>query len=100
MTDDEHVTANEEAATPQAAESIYIMEPALPVHLKELATPRLDPDWHAKMLVALAKQLTESNEFYRPLISAALELRDLRGVRASLIELLRTVHPYKMFSSR
>ena len=98
-TDDEHATADAQAA-PQAAESIYIMEPALPVHLKEVATPTLDPDWHAKMLEALAKQLTESNEFYRPLISAAQELRDLRAVRASLIELLRTVHPYKMFSSR
>jgi hypothetical protein len=99
MTPDEHETADAQAAA-QAPESIYIMEPALPVHLKESVAPSLDPDWHAKMLEALAKQLTESNEFYRPLISAAQELRDLRAVRASLIELLRTVHPYKMFSSR
>jgi hypothetical protein len=94
MADDGHVTPEARAAASQAVESIYIMEPALPAHLKNSA-PARDPDWHAKALEELAKQLNETNEFYRPLLGAAQELRDLRSVRAALIELLRTLNPYK-----
>jgi hypothetical protein len=92
MTDEGRVTPESQAAAPQAAESVCILEPILPAHLKDSAPD--DPDWDAKALEALAKQLTETNDFYHPLLDAARELRDLRSVRASLIELLRTVNPY------
>src|SRR5262245_35601357 len=71
--------------------SVCIPEPALPAHLKD--NVQGDPDWGAKVLEALAEQLTAANDFYHPLRSAAQELRDLRLVRGSLIELLRTVNP-------
>ena len=71
--------------------SVCIPEPALPAHLKD--NVQGDPDWGAKVLEALAEQLTAANDFYDPLRSAAQELRDLRIVRGSLIELLRTVNP-------
>jgi hypothetical protein len=89
MADEGPVMPEAQAA---AAETV-ILEPGLPAHLKESA-PDVDPDWNAKALEALAKQLTETNDFYHPLLDAARELRDLRSVRASLIELLRTVNPY------
>jgi hypothetical protein len=95
MADERRVTPEAQATT---AETV-IVEPSLPAHLKESA-PDVDPDWSAKALEALAKQLTETNDFYHPLFDAARELRDLRSVRASLIELLRTVNPYtKSYSS-
>jgi hypothetical protein len=86
------------AATSQTTETV-ILEPSLPADLKDGA-PDVDPDWHAKVLETLAKQLTETNDFYHPLFDAARELRDLRSVRASLIELLRTVNPYTKSYSR
>jgi hypothetical protein len=86
------------AGAPQAAETV-ILEPSLPADLKDGALD-VDPDWHAKVLEALAKQLSETNDFYHPLFDAARELRDLRSVRASLIELLRTVNPYTKSYSR
>ena len=95
MADERRMTWEAQADT---AETV-ILEPSLPAHLKESA-PDVDPDWNAKALEALAKQLTETNDFYYPLLDAARELRDLRSVRASLIELLRTVSPYtKSYSS-
>jgi hypothetical protein len=99
MTDEGRVTREAQAAAPQAADSVYIMEPTLPAHLKDSA-PAVDSDWNAKVLEALATQLTETNDFYRPLFDAARELRDLRSVRTSLIELLRTVNPYTKSYSR
>src|SRR5437016_1426770 len=93
------VTPESQAAAPQAAESVCILEPTLPAHLKGSA-PAVDPDWNAKALEALAKQLTETNDFYHPLFDAARELRDLRSVRTSLIELLRTMNPYTKSYSR
>ena len=97
MTDDGPATP--EAQAPQAVESIYIMEPALPAHLENSA-PTHYPDRSAKVLEALAQQLTESNDFYRPLLDAAQELRDLRGVQTCLIDLLRTYNPYTKSFSR
>jgi hypothetical protein len=82
-----------DAGTQAATTETVILEPSLPARLKDSA-PDADPDWHAKVLEALAKHLTETNDFYHPLLDAARELRDLRSVRASLIELLRTVSPY------
>ncbi len=60
------VTPESQAAAPQAAESVCVLEPTLPAHLKDSA-PAIDPDWNAKALEALAKQLTETNDFYHPL---------------------------------
>jgi hypothetical protein len=95
MADERRMTWEAQADT---AETV-ILEPSLPAHLKESAPDR-DPDWNANALEALAKQLTETNDFYHPLFDAARELRDLRSVRTSLIELLRTVNPYtKSYSS-
>jgi hypothetical protein len=92
--------ADEGRVTPKAqAADLCILDPTLPAHLKDSA-PDVDPDWNAKALEALAKQLTETNEFYHPLFDAARELRDLRSVRISLIELLRTVNPYTKSYSR
>ena len=99
MTDEERAAAEAQAAGQQAADSVYIMEPALPAHLKESAPTRY-PDRSAKLLEALAQQLTETNEFYRPLLDAAQELRDLRSVQSCLIELLRTYNPYTKSLSR
>jgi hypothetical protein len=99
MTDEERAAPEPQAAAQQTADSVYIMEPALPAHLKERA-PTLYPDRSAKLLEALAQQLTETNEFYRPLLDAAQELRDLRGVQTCLIELLRTYNPYTKSFSR
>ena len=65
-----------------AAAETVIVEPGLPAHLKESA-PDVDPDWNAKALEALAKQLSETNDFYYPLLDAARELRDLRTHRAA-----------------
>jgi hypothetical protein len=84
-----HVHNGETA--PGAVESC-IPEPMLPAQLKDGASGS-DRDWDAKVLEALATQLTAANDFYYPLIKAAQELRDLRNVRAALIELLRTVNP-------
>src|SRR5260370_26428658 len=91
MTDEGQPTPEARTAGPQAAESC-ILEPILPAHLKSSARD-VDPEWSAKALEALAKQLTEASDFYLPLFDAAQELRDLRNVRAALIELLRTVNP-------
>jgi hypothetical protein len=77
---------------PDAVATVCIPEPTLPAHLKD-GTSGGDGDWDAKVLEALAKQLTIANDFYHPLIKAAQELRDLRNVRAALIELLRTFNP-------
>jgi len=99
MTDEGRAAAEAQAAAQQAADSVYIMEPALPAHLKESAPTRY-PDHSAKLLEALAQQLTETNEFYRPLLDAAQELRDLRSVQSCLIELLRTYNPYTKSFSR
>jgi hypothetical protein len=99
MTDEARASPEAQAAAPQAAESIYIMEPALPPHL-ENSSPTSYPDRSAKVLEALAQQLTESNDFYRPLLDAAQELRDLRSVQTCLIELLRTYNPYTKSFSR
>ena len=49
-----------------AAAETVILEPSLPTHLRQSA-PDVDPDWSAKALEALAKQLTETNDFYYPL---------------------------------
>jgi len=92
MTDDGRETSNAQA--PQAVDHIYIMEPSLPAHLKT-TVPARDPDLSAKTLEALAKQLNETNDFYRPLLNAAQELRDLRSVNTCLVELLRSLNPYK-----
>ena len=94
MTDEGRVTPESQAAAPQAAESVCILEPILPAHLKDSAPD--DPDWDAKALEALAKQLTETNDFYHPLLDAARELRDLRTHRAatngqSLYKILSTI---------
>jgi hypothetical protein len=77
---------------PQAVETVCIAEPVLPAHLKDSAGDG-ERDWNPKALEALAQQLTVANDFYRPLMAAAQELRDLRSVNAALIELLRTVNP-------
>jgi hypothetical protein len=99
MIDEERVPPKSQATAPRAAETVCILEPILPAHLKDSA-PTVDPDWNAKALEALAEQLTETNDFYHPLFDAARELRDLRSVRTSLIELLRTVNPYTKSYSR
>jgi hypothetical protein len=93
MTDDGRMPPDAQAAAPQAVDAAYIMEPTLPAHLKDSAGAR-DPDWSAKALDELAKQLGETNGFHRPLLDAAQELRDLRSVNATLIELLRSLYPY------
>ena len=92
MTDDGPETS--QAHAPQAVDHIYIMEPSLPPHLKSIV-PARDSDWSAKTLEALAKQLSETNDFHRPLLNAAQELRDLRSVNTCLVELLRSLNPYK-----
>ena len=85
MTDDGRMPPHAQAAAPQAVDAVYIMEPTLPAHLTASA-PARDPDWSAMALEELAKQLSETNGFYRPLLDAAQELRDLRSVNAGLIE--------------
>jgi len=80
-----------EGMASQPVVSVCIPEPTLPAHLKDSVAG--DADWSAKVLEALAEQLSPANDFYNPLMSAAQELRDLRIVRGSLIELLRTVNP-------
>jgi hypothetical protein len=99
MTDEGRVKPGAQADGPQAAESVYIMEPALPAHLKDGA-PILDRDRSAKVLEALAQQLTETNDFCGPLLDAARELRDLRSVNTCLIDLLRSLNPYTRSFSR
>jgi hypothetical protein len=89
--DETGARAESQGATSQPIVSVCIPEPTLPAHLKD--SGRGNADWSATVLEALAEQLTAANDFYHPLLSAAQELRDLRLVRSSLIELLRTVNP-------
>jgi len=88
--DEAGALAPNQASPAQPTVSVCIPEPILPAHLKDNGR---DADWSATVLEALAEQLTAANDFYHPLLSAAQELRDLRLVRGSLIELLRTVNP-------
>ena len=85
-------TGGNEDIAPQAIETVCIPEPTLPAYLK-VSTSCEDRDWNAKVLEALATQLTVANDFHDPLIAAAQELRELRSIQAALIELLRTVNP-------